>query len=91
VLPDVYWELHSGCSEEHLKFMLQRLFYILWLTVVYASLWEKKREGHVKGERGDDMIYPCRAVQLGQQETQAGTVGKAGRRARRQSHFLGKS
>lgn len=44
VLSDFYWELHSGFSEEHLKFMLQRLFCIPWLKVVYASLWKKKKK-----------------------------------------------
>lgn len=44
VVSDVYWELHSEFSEEHLKFMLQRMFCIPRLKAVYASLWGKKKK-----------------------------------------------
>lgn len=40
---EVYWELQSGFSEEHLKIMLQRLFCILWLEALCANLWKKKK------------------------------------------------
>lgn len=52
VLSDVYWELHSGFSEKHLKFTLQRLFRILCLKVVYASLWKKKKRSDIQRGKG---------------------------------------